>query len=630
MYRLAIALFGLCLCLAAHAETTITYQGQLQDSDGPANAEVDMDFGLYDEDEDGNLIAVDSQDDVVVTDGLFQVELDFGAGAFDGGERWLEVIVDGQTLDPRQRITPAPMALHAPGGGGDGSSPWGVEGDDIFYTDGNVGIGTTSPDYSLQVSGGMTSGYLGNVATGTNSFAAGGYSFIFPDPEFYPNTASGTASFVGGGGNNEAEGTGSFVAGGQENLAAGDASFAGGWRARAEHDGSFVWSGSDEFTDDEFASTGEDQFLIRAPGGVGIGTTSPSAQLHIQGSFIAGGGSPEASGIHSFVAGGRSNTAAGDHSFVSGFHSEATGSRSFATGVRARSLHDGTFVWADNTNENFTSTGEDQFLIRAGGGVGIGTNEPETQLHVADDARIEGELSFSDETEQRTAGPIAKGHVFFENGNLEFNGVNVENVTWESAGERFRIELTDITYRDEEFATVVTPTFRDVPYTGSVGGDLYVRLRGITDNFYFEAPFQFVVHELPDGAVTNTTNTASASRQETTADNRQANDLDMQINQREQRRYSRNQSTPPTRPHLQDLRAELKSERERVDKLQEKATELASLIERTDKLEAENTELREQVAANSKLAERNAELEERLARLESVLLEDRQVAEGTR
>jgi hypothetical protein len=43
-------------------------------------------------------------------------------------------------------------------------------------------------------------------------------------------------------------------------------------------------------------------------------------------------------------------------------------------------------VWADSTNADFTSTGPDQFLIRAAGGVGIGTNAPAHPLHMASGA----------------------------------------------------------------------------------------------------------------------------------------------------------------------------------------------------------------------------------------------------
>jgi hypothetical protein len=66
------------------------------------------------------------------------------------------------------------------------------------------------------------------------------------------------------------------VAGGHFNFAANYA-FAAGRRAKANHTGAFVWGDS---TDADFASTANNQFLIRASGGVGIGTASPAAQLH--------------------------------------------------------------------------------------------------------------------------------------------------------------------------------------------------------------------------------------------------------------------------------------------------------------------------------------------------------------
>ncbi len=112
MHRFIIALCVIAFALAAQAGP-ITYQGQLQDATGPADTQVDIVFELYEEDEGGSPLASDSHAGVEVSDGLFQVELDFGSGVFDGGERWLQVIVDGQELDPRQPITPAPTALHA-------------------------------------------------------------------------------------------------------------------------------------------------------------------------------------------------------------------------------------------------------------------------------------------------------------------------------------------------------------------------------------------------------------------------------------------------------------------------------------------------------------------------------------
>ncbi len=111
------------------------------------------------------------------------------------------------------------------------------------------------------------------------------------------------------------------------------------------------------------------------------------------GSTVGGGLSNIASGTDSAVSGGLGNVADGLLSTVpGGFHNSAGGRYSFAAGNRAK-VRDanqagdsdgdqGTFIWADSSSTDFTSTGPDQFLIRARGGVGIGTNAPNYQLHV--------------------------------------------------------------------------------------------------------------------------------------------------------------------------------------------------------------------------------------------------------
>lgn len=90
-----------------------------------------------------------------------------------------------------------------------------------------------------------------------------------------------------------------------------------------------------------------------------------------------------ASGQNSTAAGFRSE-ANGSASFAAGYQAIATGDSAVALGRNARALHDGSFVWQDAANSSsvLSSTTNNQFLIRASGGVGIGTNRPSAALHV--------------------------------------------------------------------------------------------------------------------------------------------------------------------------------------------------------------------------------------------------------
>jgi len=47
----------------------------------------------------------------------------------------------------------------------------------------------------------------------------------------------------------------------------------------------------------------------------------------------------------------------------------ANGNYSLAAGRNAKALHDGTFVWGDSSDADISSTGENQFIVRATGGV---------------------------------------------------------------------------------------------------------------------------------------------------------------------------------------------------------------------------------------------------------------------
>src|SRR6056297_2585800 len=360
MMRYLIVFLFLLAAAVAHADTTITYQGQLQDASGPVTGTPGMEFRLYDSLVGGSQVG-DAlvKNAVPVTDGLFQVDLDFGEQAYAGG-LWLAIIVEGSSLEPRQAITGAPFAISAAPGNG---SNWAVSGSDIHYSDGNVGIGTSSPSVALDVIGSAKFGATSNQATGQRSFVGGGSG----------NIAGGLNSFIAGGTLNTASGSRSFVGGGQDNTASGLRSFVGG--------------GSDNI------ASAENSIVS---GGVGNTASAP-------GSFSGGGDGNAATGTASAAIGGVGNEATGFVSFVAGgANNNADGFISFAAGRRAKAEQDGTFVWADNTDATFASTGINQFLIRAGGGVGIGTNAPNSQLHVnapAGDnplrAQVDGQTAFA-------------------------------------------------------------------------------------------------------------------------------------------------------------------------------------------------------------------------------------------
>ncbi|MEE9293564.1 MAG: tail fiber domain-containing protein [Phycisphaerae bacterium] len=175
--------------------TAFTYQGELIDDGVAVNGECDFEFTLWDAADEGTQIGPTLTPTVTVTDGRFTEPLDFGANVFTGEARWLKIQAcclspcDPTTnpLGPRQRLTPTPNSVRAstapwtgltgvPAGfddkldddtlgglscangevaksnGGDWACAedevgccWNQDGDDLFYTTGSVGIGTTGP-----------------------------------------------------------------------------------------------------------------------------------------------------------------------------------------------------------------------------------------------------------------------------------------------------------------------------------------------------------------------------------------------------------------------------------------------------------------------------------------------------
>ncbi len=98
-----------------------TYPGRLTDGGNPANGVYDLRFVLYDDEIAGASVGgVVEKADVTVTNGIFVTNLDFGASAFNGDARWMEIAVRPGTstgaytaLSPRQAVTSTPYALYA-------------------------------------------------------------------------------------------------------------------------------------------------------------------------------------------------------------------------------------------------------------------------------------------------------------------------------------------------------------------------------------------------------------------------------------------------------------------------------------------------------------------------------------
>src|SRR6202158_455413 len=124
---LVVALLLIGSVLASAQSTTFTYQGRLQDTGTPANGSYDLQLTLWDAASGGTQQPQPSpvtvtRTSVLVTGGTFTVQLDFGANAFPGADRFLEIGVRSAsggaftTLSPRQQTTSTPYAIRSANG----------------------------------------------------------------------------------------------------------------------------------------------------------------------------------------------------------------------------------------------------------------------------------------------------------------------------------------------------------------------------------------------------------------------------------------------------------------------------------------------------------------------------------
>ncbi len=185
-FLLLLALFLLVFsgAKALAQESKLVYKGRLADGGNPAAATFEMEFKLFDTpDVDTGTQQGETISDpaVAVANGEFSVTLDFGAAAFDGSPRYLEVGVKRAgsadpyvVLAPRQSIAPVPYAIQSL----NAAQLNGLPATSFLQStpSGSVGIGTDNPQALLHLYWQPDSlTHLIETGGGTNAWAKVGF-----------------------------------------------------------------------------------------------------------------------------------------------------------------------------------------------------------------------------------------------------------------------------------------------------------------------------------------------------------------------------------------------------------------------------------------------------------------------
>ena len=344
--------------------TSFTSQGRLVDGGTPANGNYDFQFKLFDVLTGGDQLGSTIAQTIAVSTGYFTTQLDFGA-VFNGEARYLEIGVRPggaggayTVLSPRQALTPVPYALALPG----------------LWTQQNA----TSPN--------VIGGYSGNVVSGglVGATIGGGGRGDSPNivDDNYSTVAGGVGNRAGSGNGDPDDGAYATVGGGNSNLASGaNATIGGGLLNNATASGATVAGGINGSAISNASSVGGGQHNAASNDWATVAGGYTNAASG-NGATVGGGGENIAAGNVAAVSGGQYNHATGSNATVpGGGNNLAAGDFSFAAGRRAKANHSGAFVWGDATDADVASTANDQFVIRATGGVSVSTGSATFQIN---------------------------------------------------------------------------------------------------------------------------------------------------------------------------------------------------------------------------------------------------------
>jgi len=198
---------------------------------------------------------------------------------------------------------------------------------------------------------------------GLGAMGIGGGGGEDEDGANFPNVASGRWSVVTAGSSNAATGNFSAIGGGHGNSVGLDSSFSTIAGGEGNTIASEAWNSTIGGGEINLIETQSDTATIAGGGYNTIRASADSAT-------IAGGDHNEVAAKNATVGGGLQNRAMGEAATVPGGRgNSAQGAYSFAAGRRATAGHAGAFVWADSTDSDLNSSTNDQFTVRASGGV---------------------------------------------------------------------------------------------------------------------------------------------------------------------------------------------------------------------------------------------------------------------